>query len=462
MLKHHNKLLNHRVAITYGIIFVSFCIILIRCFFLQIVGYQKNVQFAQNNYLKNIPIVPIRGNIYAVNNYPLAINEIVYHVFLNKNTKVTDTLVQQINFLFKTNFSKKYLVNLQSTKTSPVSANHTLITLHKLPSLPSDLIDKLTIKKTFLRSYPNKNNTAHLIGYIKDNAGILGLEKAYNTLLQGINGNKEIIVNATGKIIHEKITQQPKNGANLYLTINPLLQNYTVSQLKNQIGSIIILNATTGAIVTMYSNPTYNNNWFVPYITQSNYAKLTSGMQYSLYNTTTTSQYQIGTILTNILQFSNINMLSPTLQKKFFEYLGFNTKVNFVLPNALNMLDLKNPRYSTITNLGLATAMERLISNTPVTPHVLNYYTLDQKTIYKTYPAILPASIYHQNIVSIRFLLKMSPLHALQYQNSSHEFFVGYTVVKNIKYIVSISLINNFLNINTLAAAIYQGVQYYE
>jgi len=111
------------------------------------------------------------------------------------------------------------------------------------------------------RSYPNPY-TAYLAGYYSPlRFGNFGLEDMYNAWMSGQQGNNplEDQVNA---LLH-----RPAVGSDLHLTINPDLQQVATnalltcnSQATGCIGAAVVLNAHTGAVLAMASNPHFDPN----------------------------------------------------------------------------------------------------------------------------------------------------------------------------------------------------------
>jgi penicillin-binding protein 2 len=130
------------------------------------------------------------------------------------------------------------------------------------------------------RHYVSDPGFSHLLGYVsypkKDQSGIFwqdeyvgkdGVEKQYQTLLQGQVGERVIAINALHKVEAENITIAPIHGENLQLTIDKKVQ----SELYNSIerlahkapfvaGAGVIMDVHTGEILALTNYPEYDNN----------------------------------------------------------------------------------------------------------------------------------------------------------------------------------------------------------
>lgn len=124
------------------------------------------------------------------------------------------------------------------------------------------------------RYYPNGNFASYIIGYAKkDDDGIikgeLGVESNYDELLSGKDGSLSYQQDRNGYKIpdtkEEKI--DPKNGSNVYLTIDSSIQRFLESAVKETESTytpewmmITAMDAKTGKILGSASSPSYDPN----------------------------------------------------------------------------------------------------------------------------------------------------------------------------------------------------------
>ena len=122
----------------------------------------------------------------------------------------------------------------------------------------------------------DENATNYKMG---DYVGKVGVEKYYDEYLRGVNGYREVEVNAAGRPVSDTETVNPQNGDNLVLTIDYDLQlaletamDETIARLQSQArsdkagaGAGVLLDVNTGKVLAMVSRPDDN-------ITQQNRA----------------------------------------------------------------------------------------------------------------------------------------------------------------------------------------------
>jgi len=103
--------------------------------------------------------------------------------------------------------------------------------------------------KTVRRTYPNPA-ADYLVGYYNPvRYGTSNLEYADNAVLSGRTDADP------AKALEWSLLHQPVHGNDLILTLNAALQQQATNLLGNRNGSIVLLDAKTGAVLAMVSNP---------------------------------------------------------------------------------------------------------------------------------------------------------------------------------------------------------------
>jgi cell division protein FtsI/penicillin-binding protein 2 len=118
------------------------------------------------------------------------------------------------------------------------------------------------------RLYPNDALAAHVLGFVNDaGLGQYGIEGAYDKLLRGIPGR--LVVERDPKdrelALGLRTAVPPKNGADLVLTIDLVVQTAAERELRRAVerekaagGSIVVLDPRDGAILALASWPTFD------------------------------------------------------------------------------------------------------------------------------------------------------------------------------------------------------------
>ena len=150
----------------------------------------------------------------------------------------------------------------------------------------SQTLRNLQLSDVFLqprtwRVYPGGTVASQILGFVTQNdtgnTGMYGIEKQYNSLLQGTPGSLTAETDLQGNpLTLAPGNEQPAvNGANLTLTIDSNVQYMVETALANAVkqlnamsGTVVILNARTGAVVSMAGYPTFDPNQYGQYANQ--------------------------------------------------------------------------------------------------------------------------------------------------------------------------------------------------
>lgn len=143
-----------------------------------------------------------------------------------------------------------------------------------LPVLPGIVIETVPH-----RHYPFAGLVAHVSGYVGEvsqselegdkvlrfpgfRTGKTGIEKVYEHQLRGTPGTRQVEVNAVGRVIREIERREDDPGSDIRLTIDMALQEFAVRRMENQTGSVVVLDALNGDVLTLSSVPSFDPNVF--------------------------------------------------------------------------------------------------------------------------------------------------------------------------------------------------------
>lgn len=124
-------------------------------------------------------------------------------------------------------------------------------------------------REEFKRYYPAGEVTAQLVGFTNvDDHGQEGIELAYDHWLAGAPGERRVIRDRKGRVIKDiELVRSEKPGNDLALSIDLRLQYLAYQELRAALerhraaaGSVVMLNARTGEVLAMVSQPSFNPN----------------------------------------------------------------------------------------------------------------------------------------------------------------------------------------------------------
>ena len=124
-------------------------------------------------------------------------------------------------------------------------------------------------EREFRRYYPEAEVVAHVVGFTDiDGVGQEGVEFAYDSVLRGVSGAKQVIQDRLGRSVEDvQNVRSARPGRDVYLTLDLRLQSLAYRALKSAVahheaaaGSVVVVDARTGEIHAMVNQPSYNPN----------------------------------------------------------------------------------------------------------------------------------------------------------------------------------------------------------
>lgn len=261
------------------------------------IGFLQFVQGAElerrklNQAISSNLIKAKRGTIYDYTGKAIAISADVDTITVNpeymnvtKNNKVdkekTEIRKNKIAEIFAEIFElnkEEVLTKLKSEKS--VETIVSKVENNKVEELRAKLKENewtpekvgINIDNDTKRYYPYNNLASNLIGFCgTDNQGIDGIELKYDSILKGTSGRLTTATSVTHEAIPDKNEQYiaPKDGSNIYLTIDSNIQAIAEKYLKQAVeenrckrgGNIIIEDPETGKILAMATYPDFDLN----------------------------------------------------------------------------------------------------------------------------------------------------------------------------------------------------------
>ena len=299
--------------------FVLFAVLGVRMFQLQVIERNKYLSMAENNRVNMALLAPERGMIFDRFDVPLAVNIQDFRLLMvSEQTKDVAATLDQINKVVPLSPERRIRI-LRDLKRQrrflPVLIADNL-TWDQMAAIEVGLLQLpgITIDEGKVRSYPLKQATAHVLGYVgianeqdikKDTdpllelpgfqMGKIGLEKYYDLALRGVAGQAEEEVNSLGRKIRVLKKSEGISGAPLHLTLDAELQLFTQSRLgRERSASAIIMDAYSGAIYAMASHPAYDPNVFSQGIPNTLWKELLEDPALPLTNKVIAGQYPPG------------------------------------------------------------------------------------------------------------------------------------------------------------------------
>lgn len=311
-----------------GIVVVAlFASLFARLWYLQVMVTDEFRVEAQANRVRVVPVEAPRGRILDVNGKVLVDNVISVQVTIDRSildgldkearTEVLTKLAEGLSRSSKAKTVGDLEKDLANERYSPY------VPVPVASNVPEELkiwIDEhaeemsgVAAERVAVRSYPFGSLAAHVLGYtgqindaeyelvaesdkpytLNDEIGKSGVELQYEPYLRGTPGSREIEVDATNQPIRDIGGDPPIPGDDLILNIDIDVQAQAEQALKTgltlaqgrgcqgcqgpvvaQVGSAVVLDPRSGAVVAMASYPTYKPADFIDGVSDSEFAYL--------------------------------------------------------------------------------------------------------------------------------------------------------------------------------------------
>ncbi len=240
-----------------------------RSFHLQVLENGFLTREADARHLRIAKISAHRGTITDRNGEPLAVSTPVDSVWVNPRelVKAPDKISQLAKALQLD--ADKLAIRL----TRNVDKEFMYLRRHMSPPDAQQIaalrIPGVELQREYRRYYPAGEVVGHLIGFTNiDDEGQEGLELAFDHWLIGDPGKKRVLQDRLGRSVEvvERI-ESPSPGRELAASIDLRIQYLAYRELKAAIqhnkaksGSVVVLDVTTGEVLAMVNQPSYNPN----------------------------------------------------------------------------------------------------------------------------------------------------------------------------------------------------------
>ena len=274
---------------------------------------------AANNHMRRLPLPAPRGDLLDRNGQVLVENHNTYNIALVREqtrdlektlatlahaTGEDEALLRETVNRRRREPSYRPIILIENARFDQVVAVYA-----RALELPGIITQEVPSRK-----YPASEMAAHLFGYVSevreeqltrpeysgvDSGAIVGqagVEQAYNRLLMGADGSREVIVNSTGREIQEVGIAKPIEGRRVQLTIDADMQRAVEEGFRHYgyNGAAVILDPRTGEVLSLTSLPAYNPNVFATGIDRATWASLNTDKLRPLNNRALQGRYSPG------------------------------------------------------------------------------------------------------------------------------------------------------------------------
>lgn len=314
-----------RLVVVQALVFSLFATLFVRLYYLQVVGGEGYQAQAANQSVRDIVVQPQRGLIVDDQGRPLVANRTSWVISIDRNLvdklgeRQRTELIRRVSVVVDETPEavEERLVtcghegSIRGTcwngspyqavpVASDVSKDVALRILEQAEDYPGVVAEQQNV-----RAYPRPFgvNLAHVLGYLspitedeydaaKDaddqslngasSVGRAGIEKQYDAWLRGLPGYRRVAVDSMGRVLGDDSTIEATPGDTLVTSIDAKVQSVVEKSLAERIkvqratidpvtgrryaadsGAAVVLEARTGRVVAMASQPTYDPGLWV-------------------------------------------------------------------------------------------------------------------------------------------------------------------------------------------------------
>lgn len=182
----------------------------------------------------------------------------------------------------------------------------------------------LSVWEDSKRSYPLRA-AAHVVGYVgeiterqlgrlKDRGyrlgdwlGQAGVESQYDSLVKGVDGGKQVRINASGRELGVLKQIAPKPGDNLVLSLDGGLQQVAEEALGEEAGAIVALDPRNGEVLALVSKPDFDPGTFAGKVDPKAWAGLLEDERRPMNNRAVQGLYPPGSVFKVITALAGLS-----------------------------------------------------------------------------------------------------------------------------------------------------------
>ena len=250
------------------IIIILACALIIRLWYLMVFQADHFGERAKEVQERERTIKAERGRIFDRNGVELASNKPVSTISviysqIKEPEKVIAVLSKELELSEET-------VRKRVEKKSSIERVKANVEKETADRIRAYKLDGVMVDEDYKRYYPYETLASKVIGFTgSDNQGIIGLEVAYDKVLQGQSGTILTMTTAKGVEINNVAEHriEPVPGKDLYISLDVNIQKYAEQAAKKvreekqaKSVKVIIMNPQNGEIYAMVNEPEFNLN----------------------------------------------------------------------------------------------------------------------------------------------------------------------------------------------------------
>jgi penicillin-binding protein 2 len=296
---------------------------------LQVRNPTRYQEQAEQNSVKSIPVLAPRGKILDRDGRVIVDNHDSYMLILTRENLKMEHLkpiaeglsldyADLVSRVRKFQNQPKYVPIIIKEELTP--AELSFVESHRDPLT----FPEMELIHAQRRLYPKDGLAANVIGYVGevseaeldspefikyhqgDVVGKDGIERQYNDVLMGVDGQRRVTVDNMGNEHNVLDEKSATPGKNLQITIDLDLQVVAELAMNDRTGAVIALDPRNGEVLAMVSRPTYDPNLFAARIRTSDWKELVDNPDKPLLNRAIQAQLAPGSTFKPIMALAGL------------------------------------------------------------------------------------------------------------------------------------------------------------
>ncbi|MBP1752263.1 MAG: peptidoglycan glycosyltransferase [Geobacteraceae bacterium] len=294
-----------------------FFLLLLRLWYLQILEMENYQNLSESNRLRLVPVAASRGTIFDRNGKVMVSNRPSFSVAVIpqevQNKEVLLARLSQLLGVDRLELLQKWEKGKGRARYYPIILASG-ITRDQLEILEENRMNLpgIDIQMHPVRDYPNGIIASHLLGYLGelseqemaselfsaynpgDYVGKSGIERNWEKELHGVNGGRQLEVDAMGRVLKTVSEVSPTIGNSMVLTIDLDMQKKAEEAFGEQAGAAVAMDLNSGEVLVFVSKPDFDPALFAEGLSSKQWNEYLADTRHPLENKALKGQYPPG------------------------------------------------------------------------------------------------------------------------------------------------------------------------
>jgi penicillin-binding protein 2 len=325
LLRDDPKQASSKVAVFQYLTVAVFVFLVAGFWKLQVQNPDVYSEAAERNRIKSTPILAARGKILDRDGRVIVDNKASYSLLLNRDQikwEHLPAIADAMHLNYDDLAAKiRHMSRPQIIVKDQLSRDEiAFVQSHQDPGT----YPEMDLIRSWRRQYPQDGFAAHVVGYVGevseseldapafidyrqgDIIGKDGLEREYDRVLRGTDGQERVLVDNMGHERQAVTAKDAVSGKDLRTTIDLDLQAVAELSMADKRGAVVALNPQNGEVLAMVSRPTFDPNKFTGRISRTDWNEIAGDKEKPLLNRAIQAQLAPGSTFKPIMGLAGL------------------------------------------------------------------------------------------------------------------------------------------------------------